>query len=69
MKDKDQVPKCSECLDKEFRTYNGRPSRYYCTNREAAEQVHASARKIRNCDRGKSELKIKTSPKWCPKRK
>lgn len=63
-----KVPKCIECVDQEFITYNGSPSRFYCNNRIAAKEVNAAARKISNCDRGSSELKIKTSPRWCPRR-
>lgn len=56
--------KCSECKYKKFEEYNGSPSRYYCIHQDAAE--NASANIICRCDRGSSELKIKTSPRWCP---
>ena len=61
------VPKCSECEYKHFEKLNGSPNRYCCQNPEAIAYV--GYRMISRCDRGSSELKTKTSPKRCPKRK
>lgn len=65
---KKEIPKCSECPDILFEEYNGSPSRYYCSNSIAIAEVGIGSRKISNCDRGNSLLKIKTSPRWCPRR-
>lgn len=68
MTTKKEVPKCAECPDKMFAEYNGSPSRYYCSNKIACKAHNVGMVKICNCDRGKSVLKIKTSPRWCPRR-
>jgi len=56
--------KCSECKYKVLEKGNGSPSRYYCMHPEAINGI--GARMISRCDRHSDELKLKTSPKWCP---
>lgn len=56
--------KCRECNYKVFEKGNGDPNRYYCTHPKAIAGV--GSRMICRTDRGSEELKIKTSPKWCP---
>lgn len=58
------MTKCSECRYKVFEEYNGSPSRYSCSHPDIS-----GYQMISRCDRGSSELKTKTSPKWCPLKK
>ncbi len=58
--------KCSECKYLLFEKGNGNPNRYYCKNSVISEKRLCGAVMICRCDRGSEELKIKTSPKWCP---
>ena len=52
--------KCSECKNCKLVEYKGSPSRYYC------QEAYGAVGLISRCDRYSNELKIKTSPKWCP---
>lgn len=56
--------KCSECDYKCFCADSGGVNRYYCTNPIAIKDV--GSRLICRTERHCTELKIKTSPKWCP---
>ena len=58
------MTKCSECTYKVFEDYKGSPNRYYCTHPAITEG--SGPKMICRCDRNSSELKTKSSPKWCP---
>lgn len=59
------MKKCSDCNLKIFSKGNGSPNRYYCRHPEATKM---GSRMICRTERHKTELTIKTSPKWCPLR-
>lgn len=64
------MKKCSECEYAKFVDYNGNPNRYYCSNEEARfAQGCRPEPMICRTDRHSTEMKIKTSPRWCPFRK
>lgn len=58
--------KCSECNFCTFEEYNGGPNRYYCLHPVTIRGVGAQL--ICRTERHSRELKVKTSPKWCPYR-
>jgi hypothetical protein len=58
--------KCIDCEHKSFWSGNGDPNRYYCLHPEAV--AGRGAQMICRTDRHSTEIKIKTSPKWCPLR-
>jgi len=58
--------KCSECRHKSFLEINGGPNRYYCRHPKVV--AGHGPRMICRTDRHSTELKIKTSPKWCPEK-
>ena len=68
---KKEVPKCSECEFAEFTDGNGRPNRYYCKHPDArfARSESEPTPMICRTERHSKELIIKTSPRWCPRRK
>lgn len=55
---------CKDCDFRRFENYNGSPNRYHCVHPEAVRGV--GYRLICRTDRHSSEIKMKTSPKWCP---
>jgi len=60
------VPKCIECNHTEFMELNGSPNRYYCKHVD----IPSPGRKMLcRTERGSQVMTIKTSPRWCPKRK
>ena len=65
------MEKCSECEYAKFVDYNGNPNRYYCHNEDArfARSECEPYPLICRTDRHSTEMKIKTSPRWCPFRK
>ena len=58
--------KCKDCEYLIFSEVNGGPNRYYCEHPVACEEKLCGAVKLCLCDRGRSELKVKTAPRWCP---
>lgn len=56
---------CKDCGYKIFEKGNGSPNRYYCKHPEATKM---GSRMICRTERDKTELTIKTSPRWCPLR-
>lgn len=56
--------RCIDCKYKIFQNYSGGVNRYYCNNPEAT--VGIGSRLISRTERHSSDLKIKTSPRWCP---
>lgn len=71
MAGKKTVIRCSECDQKEFAKGNGTPNRYYCIHPKAqfARSECEPTPMICRTERHSKELTIKTSPKWCPRRK
>lgn len=65
---KNDVPKCSECEFTSFMKINGGANRYYCSH-PYGRKAHCSAPLICRTERHRTELTIKTSPRWCQKRK
>ena len=64
------IPKCRECENTEFQDMNGSPNRWYCKHPEVREYVSCPADTlICKTERYSTEIIIKTSPKWCPRRK
>ena len=64
------IPKCRECENTEFQDMNGRPNRWYCKHPEVRAHVSCPADTlICKTERYSTEITIKTSPKWCPRRK
>lgn len=68
---KKEVPKCNEC---EFAEFEGRKcgtNRYYCKHPEArfARSESEPTPMICRTERHSKKLTIKTSPRWCPRRK
>lgn len=65
------MKKCSECRFAKFVDGNGNPNRYYCYNEDAcyARSECEPYPLICRTDRYSIEMKIKTSPRWCPFRK
>lgn len=63
--------KCRECGYKLFEEGNGNPGRYYCSHPEAAyaRSECEPTPMIGRTERHSTELKIMTSPRWCPRRK
>lgn len=59
--------KCKDCEFCRFEDHNGNPNRYHCTHPEAVRGI--GYRMICRTGRHSRELKMKTSPKWCPRRK
>lgn len=55
---------CSLCEYKSFWKGNGSPNRYYCRHPKVISGF--GSKRISTCNRGSTELKIKTSPQWCP---
>ncbi len=58
--------KCKSCKYLYFIKGNGSPSRYYCSNEILFQKKHCGSVLISRCDRHSNELKIKSSPNWCP---
>jgi hypothetical protein len=66
----EMIPKCRKCENTEFQDMNGRPNRWYCKHPEVREHVSCPADTlICKTERYSTEITIKTSPKWCPRRK
>lgn len=65
------MKKCSECEFAQFAECNGGLNRYYCVNEDAryAGSECEPHPMICRTDRHSTEMKIKTSPRWCPFRK
>ncbi len=62
--------KCSECKDAHFKDMNGCPGRWYCEYPNVREYVSCPADTlICKTERHKKNMTIKTSPRWCPRRK
>ncbi len=59
--------KCVECSHCKLENYNGSASRYYCTNPITVQDVGNIM--IFRCVRGSTQITIKSSPVWCPKKK
>lgn len=58
--------KCSECKHCRFYEHKGGVNRYYCEHPEAGKAVNATARLIGRTERHKTDIPIKTRPRWCP---
>ncbi len=59
--------KCKDCKYLTFADmHNCNPNRYYCENPIICKERERGAVMICRCERGTSDLKIKTSPRWCP---
>ncbi len=61
--------KCSECSYAKFEKINGSPNRYYCVHKDIKNYINAGRELICRTERCSTEMKIKTSPRWCPLRK
>ena len=59
-------PKCIECDFVSFYQGNGNPSRYYCNHEKHG--ALAASRMICRTERHSTEITIKTSPRWCPRK-
>ena len=69
--EKKEVPKCCECEFAELSELKGGTNRYYCKHPEArfARGETEPTPMICITERHSKELTIKTSPRWCPRRK
>lgn len=67
MTDQERI-KCKDCSFATFVPSNGGPGRYYCDNPDAKYATSPCIPRPMICrtERGKSEVTIKTAPKWCP---
>lgn len=59
--------KCINCRYKSFEEYKDGLNRYFCNNPEAIKNT--GSKLICKTERHSTELKIKTSPRWCPLKK
>lgn len=65
-----KIIRCSECGYTEFVEGNGRPNRYFCIHPGArfAKSECEPTPMICLTERHSKEMKMKTSPKWCPRK-
>lgn len=61
--------RCQDCEYLKYIPKNNGCNRYYCINEIACKKHLCAAVMVSRCNRHSDELKIKTSPKWCPLRK
>jgi hypothetical protein len=64
------IPRCKECQNAKMQDMNGRPNRWFCEHPKVRDYVSCPAgTMICKGERHSTEITIKTSPKWCPRRK